>query len=78
MSLCKIWKTIKDVVSSDMKRKCFQGPVVDHREGKNLPFAESFEGFPARGLTTTVNNIENLHCFCEFIPDLLCNYVGVL
>lgn len=35
--------------------------VVDHSEGKDLPSisVESFEYFPGRGLTATVNNIES-------------------
>lgn len=34
--------------------------VVDHSEGKDLPSVsvESFEYFPGRGLTATVNSIE--------------------
>lgn len=37
--------------------------VVDHSMGKDLPSVsiESFEYFPGRGLTATVNGIEVLH-----------------
>ena len=40
--------------------------VVDHSEGKDLPSisVESFEYFPGRGLTATVNSIE---VFCYYV-----------
>lgn len=39
--------------------------VVDHSVGKDLPsvFVESFEYFPGRGLTATVNGVKVRHSY---------------
>lgn len=39
--------------------------MVDHSVGKDLPsiFVESFEYFPGRGLTATVNGVEVRHSY---------------
>jgi len=43
--------------------------IVDHSEGKDLQFVESFEYFLGRGLTATVNNIE---VCCYHMCCLIC------
>lgn len=48
--------------------------MVDHSVGKDLPsiFVESFEYFPGRGLTATVNGVEVRH---SYVRDYL--YVSI-
>ena len=51
--------------------------MVDHSEGKDLPSisVESFEYFPGRGLTATVNNIEVCCYLTGYLNSVLLNWI---